>query len=252
MDPFGDLTRALTAAPVLGEGATQPDLAREERKGVPEVVLAESKSDEHLLAAVRAFLEGRGRAIVSRVRPEQGALLRAAFADSQVEAHGRGRTLVLRAPGWQAPPPGGRVAVITAGTSDVPVAEEAAVVAREMGCEIWSAYDVGVAGIHRLFGPLREMVERSVDVVIVAAGMDGALPSVVAGLVDVPVIGLPVSVGYGLGGGGLAALMSMLQTCAPGLTVVNIDNGVGAGATAGLLARRVAEARGELPSRQRS
>ena len=95
------------------------------------------------------------------------------------------------------------------------------------------------------------MVERSVDVVIVAAGMDGALPSVVAGLVDVPVIGLPVSVGYGLGGGGLAALMSMLQTCAPGLTVVNIDNGVGAGATAGLLARRVAEARGELPSRQR-
>jgi len=251
VDPFGDLTRALTATPALGEGANQPDLAREERKGVPEVILAESKTDDHLLAAVRAFLEGRGRAIVSRVRPEQGALLRAAFADSQIEAHGRGRTLVLRGADWRGPPPGGRVAVITAGTSDVPVAEEAAVVAREMGCQVWSAYDVGVAGIHRLFGPLREMVERSVDVVIVAAGMDGALPSVVAGLVDVPVIGLPVSVGYGLGGGGLAALMSMLQTCAPGLTVVNIDNGVGAGATAGLLARRVAEARGELPSRQR-
>jgi NCAIR mutase (PurE)-related protein len=250
MDPFGDLTRALTAAPALGDGPTRVDLAREERKGVPEVVLAETKADDVLLAAVRAFLDGRGRAIVSRVRPEQGALLRAAFAESEVEEHGRGRTLVLRTPGWVGPPPGGRVAVITAGSSDVPVADEAAVVAREMGCQLWSAYDVGVAGIHRLFGPLRELVERSVDVVIVAAGMDGALPSVVAGLVDVPVIGLPVSVGYGLGGGGLAALMSMLQTCAPGLTVVNIDNGVGAGATAGLLARRVAVARGEIPARR--
>jgi hypothetical protein len=139
--------------------------------------------------------------------------------------------------------------VITAGTSDVPVAEEAAVVVREMGCEVLSAYDVGVAGIHRLFGPLREMLERRLDVVITAAGMDGALPSVVAGLVDVPVIGLPVSVGYGLGGQGIAALYSMLQTCAPGLTVVNVDNGVGAGATAGLIARRAAEARGDLPPR---
>jgi NCAIR mutase (PurE)-related protein len=251
MDPFADLTRALTAAPTAAGGATRPDLAREERKGVPEVILAESKTDEHLVAAVRAFFEGRGRAIVSRVRPEQGERLRAAFPDATIEEYGRGRTLVLRAAGWRGPPPGGRVAVITAGTSDVPVAEEAAVIAREMGCEVSSAYDVGVAGIHRLFGPLREMVERNVDVVIVAAGMDGALPSVVAGLVDVPVIGLPVSVGYGLGGAGLAALMTMLQTCAPGLTVVNIDNGVGAGATAGLLARRVAEARGDIPARGR-
>src|SRR5690349_3081308 len=146
MDPFGDLTRALTAAPALGEGPTRVDLAREERKGVPEVVLAETKADDVLLAAVRAFLDGRGRAIVSRVRPEQGALLRAAFAESELEEHGRGRTLVLRAPGWVGPPPGGRVAVITAGSSDVPVADEAAVVAREMGCQLWSAYDVGVAG----------------------------------------------------------------------------------------------------------
>ena len=215
---------------------------------MPEVILAESKTEAHLVEAVRAFLDGRGRAIVSRVRPEQGERLRAAFADQAIEEHGRGRTLVLRAPIWRGPAPGGRVAVITAGTSDVPVAEEAAVVAREMGCEVTSAYDVGVAGIHRLFGPLREMVERQVDVVIVAAGMDGALPSVVAGLVDVPVIGLPTSVGYGLGGAGLAALMTMLQTCAPGLTVVNIDNGVGAGATAGLIARRLAAARGELPA----
>jgi NCAIR mutase (PurE)-related protein len=174
-------------------------------------------------------------------------MLRGRFADAAIEEHGLGRTFVLRTSAWVSPAPGGRVGVVTAGTSDVPTAQEAAVVAREMGCDVTSAYDVGVAGIHRLFGPLRDMIEREVDVVIVAAGMDGALPSVVAGLVGVPVIGLPVSVGYGLGGGGLAALMSMLQTCAPGLTAVNIDNGVGAGGTAGLIARRAALARGDLP-----
>ncbi len=132
---------------------------------------------------------------------------------------------------------------MTAGTSDIPIAEEAAVVAAEMGSVVISAYDVGVAGLHRLAAPLRDMRERGVDAIVVAAGMDGALPSVVAGLVDVPVIGLPTSVGYGLGGRGVAALLSMLQTCAPGLAVVNIDNGVGAGATAALIANRVAAAR---------
>jgi len=250
MDPFGDLTRALTAPAGAPAGPTQPDLRREERKGVPEVVLAASKTGPHLAGAVRAFLDGRDRAIVSRLSPDQAALLHESFLDAVIEEYGHGRTMVLRRAAWTPPLPGGRVGVITAGTSDVPVAEEAAVVAREMGCQVDSAYDVGVAGIHRLFGPLREMVERSVDVMIVAAGMDGALPSVVAGLVDVPVIGLPTSVGYGMGGAGVAALMTMLQSCAPGLVVVNIDNGVGAGATAGLLARRAAEARGELPPRR--
>ena len=119
----------------------------------------------------------------------------------------------------------------------------AEVIAREMGCEVVAAYDVGVAGLHRLAEPLRRFKERRVDVVVVAAGMDGALPSVVSGLVDVPVIGLPTSIGYGLGGRGVAALLSMLQTCAPGLTVVNIDNGIGAGATAALITNRVAAAR---------
>jgi len=113
-----------------------------------------------------------------------------------------------------------------------------------MGCTVYTAYDVGVAGIHRLAEPLRRMLDEArVDVLIVAAGMDGALPSVVAGLADVPVIGLPTPAGYGLGGGGVAALYSMLQTCAPGLAVVNIDNGVGAGAIAALIANRVAAAR---------
>jgi NCAIR mutase (PurE)-related protein len=151
--------------------------------------------------------------------------------------------VVVRRPDLAPPAPGGRVGVLTAGTSDIPRAEEAEVIAREMGCQVVSAYDVGVAGLHRLAEPLRQFKERRVDVVVVAAGMDGALPSVVAGLVDVPVIGLPTSIGYGLGGRGVAALLSMLQTCAPGLTVVNIDNGIGAGATAALIANRVAAAR---------
>ena len=138
---------------------------------------------------------------------------------------------------------GGHVGVISAGTSDIPVAEEAVLIAEEMGCRVTCIYDVGVAGLHRLIGPLHDLLANEVDAIVVAAGMDGALPSVVAGLVPVPVIGLPTSIGYGMGGKGIAALLSMLQTCAPGLSVVNIDNGIGAGITAALIANRVAQTR---------
>jgi NCAIR mutase (PurE)-related protein len=137
-------------------------------------------------------------------------------------------------------PSGGRVTALSAGTSDLPVLEEAVAVAREMGVAVESFHDVGVAGIHRLTDPLQRLREFDPDCVIVAAGMEGALPSVVAGLVDVPVIGLPTSTGYGLGGDGTAAIMGMLQSCSPGLSVVNIDNGVGAGATAALISNRAA------------
>jgi NCAIR mutase (PurE)-related protein len=136
------------------------------------------------------------------------------------------------------------VGIITAGTSDIPWAEEAALVCREMGCQVHRVYDVGVAGLHRLWEPLHVLLDQvQVDVLIVAAGMDGALPSMVSGLVDVPVVGLPTSVGYEMGDQGEAALLSMLQTCAPGMAVVNIDNGIGARSMAGLIANRVAAAR---------
>jgi len=222
-----------------------PDFHRAERKGVPEVILADSKSVEQVLAIARAFLERTGRAIISRVGAELEARLRSEFkAEASIEWVAPARAVVLRAPGLASPDAGGRVGILTAGTSDIPVAEEAALVCREMGCTVVTAYDVGVAGLHRLFEPLRTMLDEArVDVLIVAAGMDGALPSVVAGLADVPVIGLPVSVGYGVGGKGVAALYSMLQNCAPGLSVVNIDNGVGAGAVAGLIAIRAEAAR---------
>jgi NCAIR mutase (PurE)-related protein len=222
---------------------TRPDFRRAKRKGVPEVILAATKSEEQVIAAARAFIENTGRALLSRPRPQMAARLAEVFAGYQVEVRGTGRIVAIHTPGYVLLRTGGRVGVLTAGTSDVPVAEEARLLAEEMGCEVATLYDVGVAGLHRLLGPLQDLLDAGVDALVVAAGMDGALPSVVAGLAPVPVIGVPTSVGYGAGGRGRAALLSMLQTCAPGLVVVNIDNGVGAGATAGLIANRVAAAR---------
>ncbi len=146
--------------------------------------------------------------------------------------------LAAYTPDYRAPEPRGCVGLLTAGTSDIPVAEEAAMVIAHMGCRVERGYDTGVAGVHRLLEPLTRMIETGADVLVVVAGMEGALPSVVAGLVDVPVIGVPTSTGYGLGGDGTAALYSILQSCSPGLVAVNIDNGVGAGAAAALIARR--------------
>ena len=195
----------------------------------------------------RTLLEGTGRAIISRVRPETLAAIQEEFQGCTLRVREAARALVIYQPGYTPAHTGGHVGILSAGTSDIPVAEEAALVAEEMGCQVTCIYDVGVAGLHRLLEPLRELLAGEVDALIVAAGMDGALPSVVAGLVPVPVIGLPTSVGYGLGGNGVAALLSMLQTCAPGLSVVNIDNGVGAGSTAALIANRAAR-RAEHPA----
>lgn len=155
----------------------------------------------------------------------------------------RARMAVLKKQGFAIERTGGRIGVLTAGTSDIPIAEEVKIVAEELGCEVFSSYDAGVAGLHRLFPPLREMIMRDVDVLVVIAGREGALPTVVSGLVDVPIIGVPTSIGYGYGGKGVSALMSMLQACSLGIAVVNIDGGVAAGAIAALIANRVARAR---------
>lgn len=218
----------------------RPDPQRERRKGVPEVIFAETKQTAQVIAMAHGLLEGSGRAIISRVRPETLVALRQEFQGYTLRVREASHALTIYQPGYVLKRTGGRVGIISAGTSDIPVAEEAALIAEEMGCHVTCIYDVGVAGLHRLLEPLRALLTEGVDVMVVAAGMDGALPSVVAGLVPVPVIGLPTSVGYGLGGNGLAALLSMLQTCAPGLSVVNIDNGIGAGSTAALIANRVA------------
>jgi NCAIR mutase (PurE)-related protein len=232
-----------TDTDVSSQIETRPDPGREQRKGVPEVVFGETKENAQIISMAQGLLAGTGRAIISRMRPDSFAIVQDAFREYSVSTRESARAMVIYAPGYVRKSTGGRVGVISAGTSDVPVAEESALIAEEMGCRVTCIYDVGVAGLHRLVAPLHNLLADGVDVIIVAAGMDGALPSVVAGLVPVPVIGLPTSIGYGLGGKGIAALLAMLQTCAPGLSVVNIDNGIGAGITAALIANRVAQAR---------
>ncbi len=237
------------------EAFAQLDFHRRERTGIPEAVLAEGKTPDQILDLLRALAERSGLALATRVPPEVALHtehhLRKAFT---VEYHATGRVLVVKKGEYQPPPAGGVIAVLAAGTSDLPVAEEAKVTAEAMGCRALAFYDVGVAGIHRLVKPLEMIREHEASAVVAVAGMEGALPTVVRGLVPVPVIGVPTSVGYGYGGKGEAALMTMLQSCAPGLTVVNIDNGFGAGATAALIANRVAAVRhsGEKEKRPNS
>jgi len=221
----------------------RPDPGREQRKGAPEVIFGETKEVAQIIAMARGLLSGSGRAVISRLKPEAITALRETFRGHTIRVREATRAMAIYAPGYVRKTSGGHVGVLSAGTSDIPVAEEAAFIAEEMGCRVSCIYDVGVAGLHRLMRPLQTLLDEDVDAIIVAAGMDGALPSVVAGLVPVPVIGLPTSIGYGFGGNGIAALLSMLQTCAPGLSVVNIDNGVGAGISAALVANRVAQAR---------
>jgi NCAIR mutase (PurE)-related protein len=189
------------------------------------------------VAIVARFLEHGPIVLCSRVSSEQAEAL-TDRAPGEVDHDERSRVVVVRRDGAPPPQERGAVGILAAGTSDVAVAGEAAAMCRAMGVAVVTAYDVGVAGLPRLAVPLEEMRAAGAAALVVAAGMEGALPSVVAGLVDVPVIGLPTSTGYGLGGRGEAALLGMLQSCSPGLVVVNVDNGIGAGATAGLIARR--------------
>ena len=212
------------------------DLGRFTRKGVPEVVYARGKSPAQVAGICATLLESCERVIVSAPTPEHEAEIQATLPETPLRRAGRSVVLGVGEP----VPSGGRVGALSAGTSDLPVLEEALAVAGEMGASVKSFHDVGVAGVHRLAAPLEELRNFDPDALIVAAGMEGALPSVVSGLVAVPVIGLPTSTGYGLGGDGTAAILGMLQTCSPGLCVVNVDNGVGAGATAGLIANRAA------------
>jgi hypothetical protein len=215
------------------------DVGRMIRCGIPEVVLAEGKEPAHLAEIAIAHARSSGRCLVSRIKRAQAGTLRehAEAAGFTLTCHDAARMGVLSR-GETVSPTGGVVAVITAGTSDIRVAEEARVIASEMGCRVCTAYDVGAAGIHRLFPAIKKCGDA--HVFVVAAGREGTLPAVVAGLVDRPVIGVPVSTGYGYMGKGRAALASMLQSCSV-LTVVNIDAGFTAGAMAARIANMVVE-----------
>ena len=249
--PFAELRKALhdldqrdDESTTGGAATVRIDANRMRRTGIPEVVFAGSKSLEDVADALRRLTVANGRAVASRVRPEDVVAIRDALEPVfLVEDISRARSLVVSVPGTGRPNQGGIVGIMSAGTSDIPIAAEASLIAAEMGAKVLEAWDVGVAGLHRLIEPLERFAMQGIDVIVVAAGMDGALPSVVAGLVDVPVIGLPTSIGYGQGAGGIGALTAMLQSCAPGLVVVNIDNGIGAGSTAALIANRAAALR---------
>ena len=239
----GELSVAEAEARLAGYATTEAgrfDAARTDRRGVPEAILAEGKSPDAVADLALAALDATGSALVTRADAATAAALREAVADDvEVEAPADG-VLHATTPAYDPPSLDATVAVVTAGTSDAPVAGEAAAVAGAMGARVERFEDVGVAGIHRLFDVLEPL--RSADVAVVAAGREGALPTVVAGLVDTPVIGLPVSTGYGYGGDGEAALLGMLQSCAV-ISVVNVDAGFVAGAQAGLVARAVSTAR---------
>ena len=226
------------------EGFAKLDIRRTERTGIPEAILAEGKTTDQVVEALRRMAGDAGLALATRVDEVcASAIKRSLGSKFQVQRVPLARTVVVAKKGVSPKATGGVIAILAAGTSDVPTAEEARVTAEVMGCEVLAHYDVGIAGIHRLLEPLDAVLSKGVSAVVVVAGMEGALPSVVRGLVAVPVIGVPTSTGYGYGGHGQAALMTMLQSCAPGLTVVNIDNGFGAGATAALIANQVAIAR---------
>jgi pyridinium-3,5-biscarboxylic acid mononucleotide synthase len=222
--------RQLKFLPFEDLGFAKVDHHRQLRRGFPEVVFGHGKSAEQIASIMQSLAKSKTPILVTRASPENYRIVRRAHPRARY--HPQARAITLTPTGWRSPNHPG-IAVLAAGTSDLPAAEEAALTAEVMGHRVERVYDVGVAGLHRLLSHRDVIV--SATVLVVAAGMEGALPSVVAGLVDAPVIGLPTSVGYGAGSGGIAALLSMLNSCAGGVLVVNIDNGFGAGLAAGMI-----------------
>lgn len=219
------------------DGIAELDLERSARRGYPEAVYCEGKSDAQVREIALALRAVGGPALFTRCSTAHIAVLRDVLRDATVDE-------VARMVAWPPSPPepvGGMVVVLCAGTSDLPVAREATLTARHLGRDVELVVDVGVAGLHRVLDRLGLI--RAARVVVVVAGMDGALPSVVAGLISAPVVAVPTSVGYGAAFEGLAALLAMLNACAPGVAVVNIDNGYGAGHLAAQIAAPEAAAR---------
>lgn len=239
------------------DDVAQIDTSRKDRTGFPEAILADSKDYDDLLTIIKRFFEKqesgndsidlKNNIIITRLSKERYESLEKDLdylfeKGIKFDYNKRAKILIIYKDSLvDFNSEYGKVGLLTAGTSDIPIAEEAKVIVEQGGCEVISSYDIGVAGIHRLFPQIAHMVEEDVCAFIVCAGMEGALPSVVAGLVDVPVIAVPTSVGYGIGADGKAALYSMLQSCAPGLSVVNIDNGFGAGVCALTIAKNIAK-----------
>jgi len=219
------------------------DIGRKFRRGIPEVIFAERKSFVEIKKIILAAIRRSDSVLVSRISKNDYEKILSFLKKNRFKTKlGKNTTSTLifkNASRYS----GGRVGILTAGTSDIGVAEEARLMCEAMGCICVCSYDVGIAGLHRVFPIIKKMIKEEVDVAIVVAGMEGALASIVSSLVDIPVIGVPTSVGYGYGEKGVAALAAMLQSCTLGLSVVNIDNGIGAGAIAANIANRAARKR---------
>ncbi len=222
----------LRSLPYEQLGFATIDSHRELRRGIPEAVYCPGKEPQQIVAIVRRMVESRSLALATRATPEIHARIREELRGTPVRYFPKARIVVA---GAVPKARRGHVLVVTAGTSDIPVAEEACVTAEILGNRVTRLYDVGVAGVHRVLD--RRDLLRKAKVIVVVAGMEGALPSVVAGLVAVPVIAVPTSVGYGASFDGLAALLGMMNACSPGVAVVNIDNGFGAGYIASVINR---------------
>jgi len=219
------------------EDFAKMDISRKLRRGIPEVVFAEKKEFADLRKIILATLSRSDSVLVSRIHKNHYKKILDFSRKNKLKIKtGKNSTSILFFKKLSST--GGKVGILTAGTSDVGVAEEARLMCEAMGCQCICSYDVGIAGIHRLFPIVKKMIRDDVDAIIVVAGMEGALASIISSLVDIPVIGVPSSVGYGYGEKGIAALASMLQSCTLGLSVVNIDNGIGAGAFASNIANR--------------
>ncbi|MHA1660742.1 MAG: nickel pincer cofactor biosynthesis protein LarB [Promethearchaeota archaeon] len=220
------------------------DIFRKMRTGVPEVIYSENKSPQMVLNIINSFLKTKKFAIISRYNEKQKDLIVKSFEENEkydIKINELGKIIIIKETSFNFVKKGGIIGIITAGSSDIPIAEEAKVFTETLGCKVITSYDLGIAGIHRIFSPLSEMIKKGVHVIIVCAGMEGTLPGVVAALVDIIVIGVPISSGYGMGKKGKGALITMLQSCSPGLLVVNIDNGFGAAASAALIANKIAK-----------
>jgi pyridinium-3,5-biscarboxylic acid mononucleotide synthase len=221
--PLDAVMRAFQGAPVADLGFAQVDMHRSLRKGFPEVIFGAGKTPAQVVSIAGKLVDHKQRVLATRVGPEHARALKKKFR--QAVHHELARCVTIDPKPLAKRP--GTIAVICAGTSDLPVAEEAAVTAEIMGNTVDRIHDAGVAGLHRILGRLERL--QKANVLVVVAGMEGALPSVVSGLVEKPVIAVPTSVGYGASFGGIAALLAMLNSCASGVTVVNIDNGFGGG-----------------------
>ena len=217
----------------------QIDTGRKNRKGIPEIIFAERKQLLDLKKIIKKTLSKNNEVLVSRIKQKDYTKILEFAKKNKYKIKKGKNTTALLIYKKNIKKMGGKVGIIAAGTSDIGVGEEAKLVCESMSCDCISSYDVGIAGLHRIFPVLKQFVEAEVDVIIVVAGMEGALASIVTSVADVPVIGVPTSIGYGYGEKGVAALASMLQSCSLGLTVVNIDNGVGAGAAAANIANRM-------------